>query len=371
MWPYQRIAGTMGTMSHCHLAGKVAKGQSGLRCARPPRAIVLALAVLGQVAVAHPAAAQGGANVGDETRLVARDLATQGAEAFQAGRYEQALGLFQRAQKLVNAPTISIYAARSLQRLNRWVKAAEEFRRCAAHPLDSASPPLFVEAVRNAQGELDALLPLMPRLLVVTEPGANSDSSIRILMDGAPVDPAMIGVEFPLDPGRHELTATNASGAQGSALVDSVAGRSTKVTLVLVPTSRKTAPPGTTPVELSAPPAQDPRPGGTQRLLSYVALGVGGAGLAVGAVTGVIATSRHSKAERECPGFKCFDGTQGADAVRGFRTLSTVSTVSYAAGAVGVVAGAVLLLTAPSSNPRRGHVSPYLGLSSAGVMGSF
>lgn len=334
---------------------------------------MVVLALVGTGTATRAATAQGSVEVDDQTRLVARDLAGQGAEAFQAGKLEEALGLFQRAQALVNAPTISIFVARSLQRLGRWVEAAEEFRRCAAHPVDDASPPPFADATRDAKAELDALLPQIPRISIVTQPTTKEDSSIRVIMDGSPLAPAMIGVEFPVNPGGHDVSATNSAGAKASELIDSIAGRSNRITLRLVLPSSKAAARNSAPVHLSTPaPAVDTTGGGgTQRLLGYVALGVGGASLAVGVITGSMATSRHSEASRECPDFKCFEGTAGADAVRGFRTLSTVSTVAYVAGAVSLATGGVLLLTAPSGKPKRAQVAPYLGLASAGVAGSF
>ena len=81
------------------------------RCLRParirlPNAALLILACV----LATPLARAEDA----ETRTAARDLATQGAQAFDAGRYAEAGDFFRRAHELVHAPSILLMQARSL-----------------------------------------------------------------------------------------------------------------------------------------------------------------------------------------------------------------------------------------------------------------
>jgi hypothetical protein len=73
------------------------------------------------------------------------------------------------------------------------------------------------------------------------------------------------------------------------------------------------------------------------------------------------------------------DGSQGAKDLDAFRSLRTVSTIGYVVGGVGIAAGVTLLLTAPESKPAaEAHAAldtprwtPYVGLGSAGVAGTF
>jgi len=102
-----------------------------------------------------------------------------------------------------------------------------------------------------------------------------------------------------------------------------------------------------------------------------VSLGVGGAGLVVGAVTGVMVFSKKAQLDKgDCVGSVC--GPTERSNVDTYMTLRTVSTAGLVVGAVGVAAGVTLLLTAPKSNPTaESYVAPWLGVASAGVAGRF
>src|SRR5689334_5824751 len=55
-------------------------------------------------------------------RSAARDLAIQGAEAYDAGDFSTALDRFTRASALVSAPTLLVMQARSFLALGRWLE---------------------------------------------------------------------------------------------------------------------------------------------------------------------------------------------------------------------------------------------------------
>ena len=76
-------------------------------------------------------------------------------------------------------------------------------------------------------------------------------------------------------------------------------------------------------------------------------MGVGGAALVVGAITGGLAMGDHSDLEDNCPGGQCPPEQQ--DTLDSFHTMGTVSTVGFIAGGVLAATGVVLLLTAPSA----------------------
>jgi hypothetical protein len=136
------------------------------------------------------------------------------------------------------------------------------------------------------------------------------------------------------------------------------------------------------PAPVAAPAAQEadtsPKKNNT---LAYVALGVGGAGLLVGTITGVMAMSK--KSDLECQGKACPSSQE--DALDSAKTMATVSTVGFSVGLVGVGVGVVLLLTGNSASkaslagpqlakyePSRGlRVGPWFGSEAAGLQGSF
>jgi hypothetical protein len=59
------------------------------------------------------------------------------------------------------------------------------------------------------------------------------------------------------------------------------------------------------------------------------------------------------------------------DEVDDYNSLRPISTAGFVVGGVGVAGGLTLLLTAPKRPETEAHVSPWLGLGSAGVSGRF
>jgi hypothetical protein len=89
----------------------------------------------------------------------------------------------------------------------------------------------------------------------------------------------------------------------------------------------------------------DPR-----RTVSYILLGVGGASLAVGTVSGILAASKASTVKAHCTGDYVCD-QEGVDAASSGRLLSPLATVTLIAGAALIGAGAYFYLV--SQNKRR------------------
>ena len=79
-----------------------------------------------------------------------------------------------------------------------------------------------------------------------------------------------------------------------------------------------------------------------QRTLGWVGLGVGGAGLVFGGVTGLVVLSKKSALEDDgCVDARCY--SDQADDVDSYNSMRTLSTVGFAVGGLGVAAGAALL----------------------------
>ena len=98
------------------------------------------------------------------------------------------------------------------------------------------------------------------------------------------------------------------------------------------------------------------------RTLGFVLGGVGVAGLATGAVTGLLALDRGSTVKSHCPDLAC--DPQGLSAASQGQWLAPTSTVAFIAGGVLVAAGAVLrsrrgprssVAVAPSIGPQHGR----------------
>jgi hypothetical protein len=287
--------------------------------------------------------------VDDSTRNAARSLASQGKEALDQADYERARDLFHRAYTLVPAPTIALYEGRALAKLQRLVEAEEALMRAARTSLDGESPEPFRKAVHDAEEDLVALQARMPKVTILPKGPGAGDPQLSVILDGRPLASALVGVELPINPGGHTLSAV-APGGQPAQITFSVAEKQRPTVELVVPAGHR------------------------QKRAGLIVGGVGVAGVLTGVITGLMAGSRYSKAERECPDRRCVEGSAGGDTVQSFRTLRTVSTVGYIIGGVGLAAGTTLYLIAPSPRSNRtqtGRLKLWVSASSAGLAGAF
>jgi hypothetical protein len=103
--------------------------------------------------------------------------------------------------------------------------------------------------------------------------------------------------------------------------------------------------------------------------VGFAAIGVGGAGVLVGAITGGLAISKHNSLAATCMAGVCV----GQDsAISSYHLLGTVSDVGLVVGGAIAATGIVLLVTAPKAGaPDHAWVSPAFGPGFAGVKGRF
>ncbi|WP_437820679.1 hypothetical protein [Sorangium sp. So ce1078] len=306
------------------------------------------------------------AQVSDADRATARSLAVEGQEALERKDFSAALDRFRRADAIIHAPTLLLGVARAQVGLGQWVAAQESYSRILREGAPDKSPEQFFEALAAAQRELDALAPRIPQVLI----SVRGPDTAAVTIDGEPVPRAAVGVRRPVDPGGHTIRAEAAGFAPVEVKVTLAEGASETVALDLKPVA---PPPSAAPPPPIAP-APDAGPaassGSSRTVLGIAALGLGGVGLATGAVGGVLAIGKHRDLAERCPGDLCDPSLQGD--IDSYHAMGTLSTIGFAIGAVGVGAGAFLLLTAPRSPQRAGiSITPVIGLGSAGAKGSF
>ncbi len=297
-------------------------------------------------------------------RATARALALEGHSALTKKDYGTAADRFGRADALVHAPTLVVDWARALQGLGRFVEAHEKYELVLREGVDSTAPKSWVRALEDAKKELEALKPRLGWVTVVlVEP---SEATVRI--DGVPVPTAALGVKRAADPGFPEVTVTAPGYEPFSQTVTVGPGeeKSLEVSLQKLPEA-----PAVARVDSEVPP---PPAANTRRTLTYVAFGVGGAGLLAGGITGSLFLRKRADLNDECrDGGLC--GSASSDKVDTYRMFGNVSGVSLAVGVAGVGAGLVLLLTEPKRVEKASasglSVRPILGLGVVGAEGSF
>ena len=110
------------------------------------------------------------------------------------------------------------------------------------------------------------------------------------------------------------------------------------------------------------------------KTLGWITLGVGGAGLALGGVTGVLALGKRSSIDDSpnCRGDECLPAERSlADSYNSLRTWSSVGLI---AGGALAATGVVLLLTAPSAAATADQgpsAALWISPNGAGVRGKF
>ncbi len=279
----------------------------------------------------------------DATRAAARDLASEGSGLYESGNFEQAYDRFARAYQLVHAPTVGIWAARSLVKLGRLIEASERFLELERLTLAENAPPEHQKAKEEAAAERQALAPRIPSVRVLVE-GAQP-SEVFVTLNGELLPAPLVGAKRPVNPGKLAIKATRGNDTVEAA-VDLREGetRDVKLAFVARPVPGAAAAAPGPPPPSPAPPS-DEGDGSAQRTVGWVALGVGGAGLAVGGIFGILGLSDKSDLDDDCPDRRC--EPEHYEALDAYETKKTISTIGFVGGAVLGATGVVLLLTAP------------------------
>lgn len=316
-------------------------------------------------------------------RTTARRLGNEGVVALKAGDFDTAADRFERANDLVPAPSFLVLLARARVGQGRLVEAYEIYRTIIREGVQPDKPEAFKRALADAKQEVKAVEPRLA-WVAVNVVGARPEQ-VEVTLNGSVIPSAALGAQRPVDPGVLRVEARADGYRPTEAVVELTEGQH------LPPIELRM-------VELPKPPPmvaiQREQPimtadGGepsfiSQNSLGYIALGLGGAGLAVGAVTGIIAINRR----QELDDIPCIEEVRdvcyavddpatvnAAIAARDdLETFATAATISFVAGGALALAGVLLLATSPDDTTASAQtlsVRPYVGFGSIGASGSF
>jgi len=288
--------------------------------------------------------------VDSATRGAARTLGYEGVQAYEAGDFTTALDRLDRAYQVLQVPSLALWSGRALERLGRWVEASERYLEATRLPVadgsDRAVQDRAQEDARRAEAELR---PRIPALVIEVKGSVPQD--LQVTKNGVSVNRALLSSRIPTDPGSVLVVGT-AGGRQVEVRAEAAEGKTTVVSLDFAAEGAGSAGPAVvapTASASTAAPAEAKagrRPGHTQRLLGWIAIGTGGAALVLGGVTGGVALAEQTRLtqEQNCqPSGACPPGTE----LGSVNTMRILSTVGLIAGGVLVGTGTTLLLTAP------------------------
>ncbi len=296
----------------------------------------------------------------------ARDLNRQGKELRAQGKILEALEKFKAAHDLGRTPVTGIELARTHAMLSQLVEAREVCLGIARMPVASDETERSVTARAEAAKLADELRPRIPSVLVRVT-GVPPGKTPTITIDKRPIPVAAIGQAQKVNPGAHEIVAKVENGPESRVSIDLKEGETRDVALVVQP-----PPDNTSSDPALAGPAVPPTT--PKNKVTMIGFTVAGVGVVVGAMSGLLASSKKSNLDVACGAQKkC--GPDAYDDLDSARTWATVSTVAFAIGGVGLALGFYGLFSkekADAKPPTSGaRVTPFIGPGSVGVHGAF
>lgn len=295
----------------------------------------------------------------------ARELGGQAQAAFLAGNLAESERLWLAAEKLYPAaPTLTLGLARAQAKLGKVVLAQESYNKIIREQSQATSlTPAFKDALEAAKNEIGAVQKQIANVVIRVESGSVTPT---VTLDGQPVSAAGLGLERPVDPGAHAVHAEAPGYRPADTRFEVAAAGKAEAKLVLEKAPESVVAATTTTTTTTGESGLS-----TRRKAAIVAFGVGGAGLVFGAITGVLALSKHSDLADQCPNDVCPANLQ--DQNDSYKTMGTLSTVGFVVGGVGAVAGAALRFWPSSKEKSTAKVEwqPYVGLGGGGLRGTF
>jgi hypothetical protein len=293
---------------------------------------------------------------GDENAALtnARALFQRGIELEQAGNWSAAMQAFREVGQVRMTPQVRFHIALCEERLGRLVAALGGYELALAEA-DSVGPDFRGEVESN----VTRLRETIPRIVIRRGTGAEAAT---IELDGVVLGDSSVGVEVPLDPGPHAVTA-KAPGYRTLEKTVTVSENSREeVTIELEPLPKE---------ELGLVGVQ------TQPIPRYVPYVLGGVGVASLVASGVFFALRQDKIkelEDACPNHEC---PWGVSALRqkndDMRTYHYGSLITLGTG-VALLGTAVVLYaldpripeSARAKSRSRARFLPQVGPKTAG-----
>ncbi len=311
-----------------------------------------------------------------QTTAAARALAVEGLKLAKAGQCDEAIEKLDRAEKLRHAPIVLGKLGECLVSVGRLVEGTEALRRMLREPLPAEPNPPLTQAYERAQVVLQEAKQRIPSLTINVTGAAPNEIKLRV--DGNDVPSTVLGVELPLDPGRHIVEVSAVGYFKASAEPRVEVGDKQTVSLELkrdpnAPREEPKEPSGATPLDdgqqASAPVGSTTMSGNTaaepasvenhsSNTLAYISYGVGAVGLGVGLIFGRSAMQDKTSLDNSCPNQVC--PPEREDDLNSARSSGTISTIGFGVAAAGVALGTVLLLTsgADSSSAQASAAGP-------------
>lgn len=324
---------------------------------------------LGQASTAHAQAAD-----------VAKKLLDEAKRYNDAGDIPAACSLLDRAYQL-DAKDGILYARADCRDREGKISAAvglyEAYLRTFAR-MTGAQRQSHAQRASIAEARIKELGPLVPMVQFVW--AEKPPEQAKIIVDGVEFPAMTLDAKLPLEPGTHEIIVKLPGEPERKRTVILAKGDSTIVDLS--PLSDGALDPSKQPQKgINGKSGADAGSGGKKSAVDpwkvggFIGLGLGVAGIAVGAITGGTALKEKGVVDAHCNGEHRCD-KEGLAAADRFQTAGNISTATFIAGGVLASVGATLVVLAyRGSNGAKttAHVRTSVGPSAVqiGIEGAF
>lgn len=276
-----------------------------------------------------------------------------------------AIEMMRKADSLDPTVARKIELAKLLENSNKLVEASQILNGIVNDPAPAPGDKWAKDAAKKQLAGFEARIPWLT--VQVTGP----EKGIRVEIDGKEAE---AGTETPVNPGEHNIGADADGYDSADTSISLPEGAHKTVSLTLNPA------PGKKPVEEKPEKSSS----GGPKWPALISAGVGVGGLALGAAFGVLAFDEANKAKSYCKGNVCPNLPEVVDARNVSIANGNVSTAGFVIGGVGLAGAVVLWLTVGMSGGDKDkakekteekkeaiHVLPYVGVGSAGLVGTF
>jgi serine/threonine-protein kinase len=291
-----------------------------------------------------------------QSAIDAELLFDQGRRLVAMGHYADACVSFLESERLDHGVGTLLNLADCYEKTGQNASAWAVFRSAAAAATTEGQP----DREHIAREREIALLPQLAHL-TITPPRGGLPPGTEVHRDGILVSPWLWNAPVPVDPGDHAVVVAAPGKIDYSTTVH-VAKQSSLTLIARIPELKdRPAPPPTAPVPVAPPP---PPPMHPRAKAGLILLGVGGAGVVVGAIFGVRALGLKGDSADHCDLHDVCDPT-GIGLRSSAHDMGNAATVAFLAAGASLTGGLVLYATAP----QRHGLSASFGLSggTAGV----
>ncbi len=317
----------------------------------------------------------------EDEKAQARALADKGFELYKAGKYAESVDAFEKANKLVDAPTLVYALAKAKAAAGKLVEARALYRKVIDLKLPPDAPEQFKGAQESSKKEIALVDARIPRLRVDVKA---LGKAVKVRVDEAPVTEEALKWPLELNPGEHVIVAVPLGEVGISRTVTLKEGD--KLLLEIEP-PRIGIPP--------LPPRADDGKAANKAKEVYVkpermsavpmiaAYSAGVVGLVLGIGAGVTTLAKKNDLVKEgneygctkdATGYTCTDAR--AEAVRkDAATTAGASTAGFVLAGVGIAAGVTLTViwarSGRSAPPGPSKLGTVVGPGYMGLRGEF